>query len=59
MWCSGNLNLTAVAWVAAEAWVQSLTWCSELKDLVLPQLQLRIQSLAWEFSYAMDVAIKT
>ena len=27
-------NLTAVDWVAAEVWVQSSAWHSELKDLV-------------------------
>ena len=33
-------NPTAVAQVTAEAWVRSLAQCSELKDPVLPQLQL-------------------
>ena len=31
-------NLTAAAWVNVEAWVQSLTQFSELKDLALLQL---------------------
>ena len=31
-------NPTVVAQVAAEVGVQSLAWCSGLKDLVLPQL---------------------
>ena len=31
-------NLTAVAWVSAEVWVQSPAWRSGLKDPVLPQL---------------------
>ena len=31
-------NMTAAAWVAVEAWVQSLAWHSGLKGLVLPQL---------------------
>ena len=33
-------NPTVAAPVKAEAWVQSLSWCSGLKDLVLPQLWL-------------------
>ena len=28
-------NLTTVAQVTAEGWIQSLDWCSGLKDLVL------------------------
>ena len=36
-------NLTAVAWVALEARVQSLAQHSGLKDLVLLQLQCRLQ----------------
>ena len=31
-------NLAAVAWVTVEAQVQYLARCSELKDLILPQL---------------------
>ena len=31
-------NLTAVAWVASELWVQSLAWHSGLKDLALLHL---------------------
>ena len=55
-------NLTAMAQVVAEAGVQSLAQCSGLKDLVLPQLQHRlqlawIQSLAWELPCAMGAAI--
>ena len=57
-------NLTTVAWVTAEAQVQSLAQCSGLKDPVLPQLQcrsqlqLRFNPLAQEFPCAMCVAIK-
>ena len=44
-------TLTAVARVAVEMWVQSPTWCSALKDLVLPQLQYRsqlwLEFIAW------------
>ena len=36
-------NTTAVAQVAAEGQVQSLAWCSALKDLVLWQLQHSLQ----------------
>lgn len=36
-------NLTAVACVAAEAWVQSLTWGSGLKDLARWHLRCRLQ----------------
>ena len=35
-------NPTAAAQVPPEAWVRSLTWHSELKNLALPQLQLRV-----------------
>ena len=31
-------SMTAAAQVAVEVWVQSLAWCTGLKDLVLPQL---------------------
>ena len=34
----GVKNLTALAQVAAEAWIQSQAWCSGLKDLTLLQL---------------------
>ena len=36
-------NPTAVAQVTAEARVQSLAWCSGLKDGALPQLQCSLQ----------------
>ena len=36
-------NLTTVAWVTAEVWVQSLAQCSELKDLVMLHLWHRWQ----------------
>ena len=36
-------NLTAVSWVAAEAWVRSPAWHSVIKDPALPQLQVRSQ----------------
>ena len=48
-------NLTAVAWVTAEAWVQSPVLCSGLKDSAL---LAQIQSLAWELPYALGTAIK-
>ena len=34
-------NPTVVVWITVEVWVQSLAWCSKLKDLVLLQLWLR------------------
>ena len=49
-------NLTAAAWVASEARVQSTALCSGLKDPALPQLWL--ESLAWELPCAMGTAIK-
>ena len=36
-------NPTAVAWIAAEARILSLTWRSGLKDPALPQPQHRLQ----------------
>ena len=57
-------NLTAVAQIATEVWVQSPAWCSELKDLMMLQLQHKSQLLLgfnpWpgESPYAMGVAIK-
>ena len=57
-------NPTAVAWVAAEPWIQSLAWPSGLKDPASLQLQLQlaakaqIQSLAQELPHASGVAIK-
>ena len=33
----------AVAQVVVEVWVRSVAWCSGLKNLVLPHLQLRLQ----------------
>ena len=33
-------------------------WCSELRDLVLPQLAAQIQFLAWELPYTLGAAIK-
>ena len=53
-------NPTAVALVAAEAWIQSLAWCKGLKDLMLQQLwhsvqlQLRFSPWAHELPYATD-----
>ena len=35
-------NLTTVAWVTAEMWVQFLAWLSGLKDPVLLQLWCRL-----------------
>ena len=53
---------TAAAWVAAEAWVQSPTGCSELRTRYchccgIGQAAALIQSLAWELAYAAGVAI--
>ena len=36
-------NLTAEAQVTVELWVQSLAWCSGLKDPALPRLWYRSQ----------------
>ena len=49
-------NLTAVARVAVEVWVQSLTQCSGLKDLALLQLWHRCS--CGSDSYAAGAAIK-
>ena len=57
-------NQTAAAWVSAEVQVQSLTWDSELKDPVLPQLwqrsqlQLRFNPWPGDPPYAIDAATK-
>ena len=57
-------NMTAAAWVAVEAPFQSQAQHSGLNDPALPQQQHRLaaaaqnQSQAWEFPYAMGVAIK-
>ena len=57
-------NLTAVAWVAAEVWVQLQTWHNGLKDPALLQLQhssaavAHVQSLARDLPCAMGVGIK-
>ena len=51
-------NLTAMAQVAVEAQVQVLALHSGLKDPALPQLWLKIQSLAQEFPYTAYVVIK-
>ena len=47
-------NLTAVAWVALEARVQSLAQHSALKDLAL---QLRFHPWPRELPYAMGAAL--
>ena len=55
---------TAVTLVSAEAWVQSPTWHSGLKEPALLQLwhrsatAVQIQSLAQQLPYAVGVAIK-
>ena len=49
-------NLTAVAWVAAEARVQSLARHSGLKDTALLQLQLRFDLWPRQLLYASGVA---
>ena len=50
-------DLIAAAWVAAEARVQSLAWCSGLKDLALPQLwcrwQLQVGFNLWPGNFQM------
>ena len=57
-------NPTAAVWVYAEAWVWSPAWHSGLQgsgiDAAAIQVSAmaRIQSLAWELSYAAGVAIK-
>ena len=57
-------NPTAVVWVTAEVQVRSLAQCTWLKDPALPQLQHQVSTVAWiqslaqEFPYAMNVAIK-
>ena len=47
-------NLTAAAWVAAEAWILAL--CSGLKDPEEVTASVQIQSLAWELPYAVGTA---
>ena len=42
-------NLTAVARVPAEAWIQSPAWSSGLKDLALAQLWLRFNPWSRNF----------
>ena len=44
-------NLTVVAQVTAELLVPSVVWHSGLKDLVLPQLQLRFNP--WSGNFCM------
>ena len=57
-------NLTAVAQVTEEAQVQSLAWCSRLKDLALSQLlrrfklKLRFTPLPKELPHVIGVVIK-
>ena len=55
-------NLTEVAWVAVEAWVQSPAQHSGLIGSRTAAVQTvtvaRTQSLAWELPYAVGVAIK-
>ena len=57
-------NPTTVAQAAEEARVRSLTWGCGLKDLAIAVAEAevtawaRIQSLAWEFSYATGAALK-
>ena len=51
-------NMTAVAWVSAELWVQSLAWHSGLKGSGVAAAVAQIQSLAQELPCAVGVAIK-
>ena len=51
-------NMTAVAWVSAELWVQSLAWHSGLKGSGVAAAVAQIQFLAWELPYAKGAAIK-
>ena len=51
-------NLAVVARVAAEVRGLSLAWHSVLKDLALPQLQLRFNPWAQKCPYAMGTAIE-
>ena len=46
-------NLTAEAKVATEVCIWSPAWCSGLKCLVLPQLQLEFNLWPWELFYFM------
>ena len=54
-------NLTAVAWVDTEAWLQSLAWHSGFKGSAVATATAkvtaatRIQSLIWEIPYARSV----
>ena len=50
-------NLIVVAWVAAEACIQSPAWLNEFKDQALPQLRLRFHPWPGEFPYTTGVAI--
>ena len=62
---AGVKNLTAAAWVAEEAQVQSPTLYGGLKGsvIVVTVVQVAaaapIQSLAWELPYATGAAMKT
>ena len=51
-------NLTAVAWVMAEALVQYLAQCSGLKGSLIAIALAQIQSLAQELPYAVCAAKK-
>ena len=51
-------NLTAVAQVAMEVWVQSLARCNGLKRSGNAAAVAWIQSLVWELAYAENAAIK-
>ena len=55
LWQSG-INLTAAAWVAAEARAQSLAWHRGVKGSGVAAAVIQIQSLAQELPYAVGVA---
>ena len=53
-------NQTAATLIAAEVRIQSLPWCSGIKESgsAAAWHRLQIQSLAWELPYALGAAIK-
>ena len=51
-------NLTVVAQVASEAWVQSLALVQWVKESSITTAVAQIQSLTQELPYAADMAIK-
>ena len=51
-------NLTAAAQVAVKVLVRSPARCSKFKGSSTAAAIVQIQFLAWEFPYAVDMAIK-